>query len=410
MTPIDFASAARECISETDRLLRAHGPRLSGSPACAAAAGDLADELGRFADSVSVDPFTVHPGAFYAYTKILPVVYAAGMVVLFLFPRFSFLPALGLAAGIALMLFQFAFYRHVGDGLFSRTIGLNVEGIVEPAGPAVRELIISGHHDSAPVARIFSSPFRRLYALAIFVPYVFFIAELVLLVVRACAGAGAFPPWQLPFLLAGIPFAAGYFAMVALRRGSPGAGDNLVASVMVVRLGREVAARREELLRGTRLRIVSFDAEEAGLRGAAAYMRRRAAPAGLPCVHLNFDSLYDPRHLQVLTSDINGSVPLSGAFVDQVVGCARECGISLKRFSMIFGAGGTDAAESARIGMPSTTLIAMPTDIIRGDLVYHTPHDTAEQVAPAVIEDCMRIAIAVLRHVDAAGFLLGREA
>jgi aminopeptidase YwaD len=404
MTTIDFTAAARDCIARTDRMLGTHGPRLAGSPACAAAARELAEELGGFADSVSVDEFLVHPGVFYSYTKILPVAYAAGLAVLLLFPRFSLLAAIALCVGIALMLFQFAFYIHVGDGLFRRRTGRNVEGIVEPTGAAERELIISGHHDSAPVARIFSSPFRRLYALAIFVPYVFFIVELAIL---ACRGLGAGDaPWEIPFLVAGLPFAAGYFSMVALRTGSPGAGDNLAASVMAARLGREIAQRKDELLRGTRLRIVSFDAEEAGLRGAAAYMRRRAAAArrlaapALPCVHLNFDSLYDPRDLQVLTSDINGSVPLSRTLVDQLLSCAEERGIPLRRFALIFGAGGTDAAESARIGVPSTTLIAMPTNVFRGNLVYHTPRDTAEHIAPAVIEACMRIAVEYLRRLD----------
>jgi Zn-dependent M28 family amino/carboxypeptidase len=191
--------------------------------------------------------------------------------------------------------------------------------------------------------------------------------------------------------------------MVALRQGSPGAGDNLVASVMSVTLGREISQRKVDLLRGTRLRIVSFDAEEAGLRGAAAYMRIRTTDApALPCVHLNFDSLYTPEHLQVLTSDINGSVPLSGAMVQQLLSCAQECSVPLRRFGLIFGAGGTDAAESARRGFPSTTLIAMPTNVFRGNLVYHTPRDTAEHIAPAVVEACMRIAVAYLRRLEAS--------
>jgi hypothetical protein len=38
-----------------------------------------------------------------------------------------------------------------------------VNGVVEPAGRVEVVLIISGHHDSAPVARIFSGPFQRYY-------------------------------------------------------------------------------------------------------------------------------------------------------------------------------------------------------------------------------------------------------
>lgn len=402
MSPIDFARAAADSLVEIERLLRAHGPRLTGSPACMATAGELADGLRGFADAVSVTRFPVHPGVFYSYTKILPVVYVLGILVLWALPRLSFLPAIGLLLGIALMLFQFAFYRHVGDRLFPRRIGYNVEGVIEPDGPAERELIVSGHHDSAPVARIFSGPFQRFYVVAIFLPYVFFIVELILLLARATGVTAGAAPWHLPFLCAGVPFVAGYFFMVALRRGSPGAGDNLVSSVLAIRFAREIAGRKTELLRTTRLRIVSFDAEEAGLRGAAAYMRaRKTSP--LPCFHLNLDSLYARDELRVLTSDINGSVPLSRIMVDELISCAQECGISMSRFAMIFGAGGTDAAESARRGIASTTVIAMPTNVFRGNLVYHTQRDTAEHVEPAVVEACLRIAATFLRRLETGG-------
>ena len=144
-----------------------------------------------------------------------------------------------------------------------------------------------------------------------------------------------------------------------------------MASVLAVRFAREIAARKGELLRSTRLRVVSFDSEEAGLRGAAAYMRAHAEELGrLPCFHLNFDSIYQLGHLQALTSDINGTVRLSAEMVETLETCARENGHAIGRFGMLFGAGGTDAAESARKGLSATTVIAMPTTIIRDGLVY----------------------------------------
>ena len=197
---------------------------------------------------------------------------------------------------------------------------------------------------------------------------------------------------------------AGYFLLVALRRGSPGAGDNLVSSVLVARLAREIAERKGQLLRSTRLRVVSFDSEEAGLRGAAAYMRSHAKDLErLPCFHLNFDSIYQLEHLQVLTSDINGTVRLSGEMVETLEACALENGLSLGRFGMLFGAGGTDAAESARRGMPATTVIAMPTTIVRDELVYHTPRDTVDRIEPAAVEACMKLGVSYLRRLEQDG-------
>jgi hypothetical protein len=405
MENIDVSRAGRECLAETDRIVGEYGPRLAGTRACSEAAEQIAASSKGFADSVTVEPFRVHPVSFYAYTKVLPVSYVLGMIALLVAGRYSIVPLVGLAVGIVLMLSQFAFYWHWGDALFSPRTGKNVEAVIEPAGPAEQELILSGHHDSAPVARIFSGPFARFYVVAILAPYVFFLFELGVLLAHMIRGNGGLAPvWTLACLVLGLPFVVGYFFLVNLRRGSPGAGDNLISSVMAVRIGKEIAARREDLLRSTRLRIVSFDAEEAGLRGSAAYFRRHAADLGkLPCVHLNFDSLYSLRDLQVLTSDINGTVPLSRELVETVIDCARECGFNARPFGMIFGAGGTDAAESARRSIPSTSIIAMPTEIVREGLVYHTPSDTVEHIEPAIVEACMRIALRVLERVEKGG-------
>jgi hypothetical protein len=409
---IDIAAAARACLAETARLVAKHGARLAGGAACTGVAADIARDLGGFADSVRVETFPVHPGSFYAYMKILPPSYLVGMVALLAAGRvgqpaaavLGVLAIAGLLSGIVLMSCQFGFYRHLGDRLFPRKTGTNVEAILEPAAPAEREIILSGHHDSAPVARIFSGPFSRFYAVAIIAPYLFFLGEIALLAARAFGAprpAGAVPIGALAFLLAGLPFVVGYFFIVDLRRGTPGAGDNLVSSVMLARLGREIAARRGDLLGSTRIRIVSFDAEEAGLRGSAAYFRAHAVELKrLPCIHLNFDSLYRLRDLQVLTSDVNGAVPLSRPLVDRLVACAAECGIEVRTFGMVFGAGATDAAESARAGISSTTIIGIPTAVVRTGLVYHTPRDTVEHVEPAALEACLRIVLRFAEGLD----------
>jgi putative aminopeptidase FrvX len=146
---------------------------------------------------------------------------------------------------------------------------------------------------------------------------------------------------------------------------------------------------------------VSFDAEEAGLRGAAAYFRAHAAELKrLPCAHLNFDSLYRLRDLQVFTSDVNGTVRLSRPLVDRLIACAIECGVEMRTFGMVFGGGGTDAAESARAGIPSTSIVALPTEVVRRGLVYHTPRDTVEHIEPAAVEACMRIALRFLAVLE----------
>jgi len=398
---IDFPSLARKVLDETDRLVRTYGPRLAGSEACRSVARELADRMEGFCDRVRTEEFEARPASFYAYTKILPLAYVLGLVSLFLIRGLYWLPALGIAGGIALMVSQFAVYGRLGDGLFPRRTCVNVEGVVEPEGGAEYELLLSGHHDSAPVARIYSGPFQKYYAVAIFAPYPFFLCELVLLLARAAGWIGAVPAWWAAVFLAGLPFAAAYFLMIDTRRGSPGAGDNLAASLLCVEIARELAARKPDLLRRTRIRVLSFDAEEAGLRGSAAYLRSRAGELRERATWmLNFDSLYDAAHLHVLDRDINGFVRLSREVAEDAAEFLRDDGYKAKIFSMVFGGGGTDAAEAARAGIPAATVIAMPTAAVREGLVYHTPRDTPGAIGIDAVEACLRLAIRYAERIE----------
>jgi aminopeptidase YwaD len=395
---MDIPKVARECINETAELIRRFGPRLAGSEASRDTARALAEGLAGHCDSVLLESFDVHPASFYSYTKILPILYALGGIALFLPRPLALIPAIGLAVGFLIMLCQFALYLHFPDFLFPKKKGWNLSAVIEPTGKPERELILSGHHDSAPIARIFSSPFAKLYAVAVFLPYAFFAFEFVLLAIRFAAvfgGASDEPrAWSIVALAAGLPFVIGYFLLIDTGRGSPGAGDNLVSSVMVAHLGRELSRAGGSPLETTRLRIVSFDAEEAGLRGSAAWFRAHGKElAGLPCFHLNFDSLYALKDMQVLTSDVNGEVRLSGKMATELVSLAAAEGVDLKPFSMPFGGGATDAAEGARVGVEAVSIIAMPTSVLRDDLVYHTPGDTADRIEASAVEACLRIAL-----------------
>jgi len=392
MEDIDFRASARTVLEETDRLVRRYGPRLAGSEACRSVARELAARLEGFCDRVRLEEFRAHPASFYAYTKILPLVYVLGLVSLLLNRGFYLFPALGIAGGIALMVSQFAVYGRLGDGLFPARTCVNVEGVVEPEGKAEYELLLSGHHDSAPVARIYSGPFQKFYAAAIFAPYPFFLLELGLLAARAAGWIRAVPAGWSAALLAGLPFAAAYFLMIDTRRGSPGAGDNLVSSLLCVEIARELAARKGDLLRRTRIRVLSFDAEEAGLRGSAAYMRSRAGEIrDRAAWMLNFDSLYDAAHLHVLDRDVNGFLRLSREVAQDAVECLRADGYKARVFPMVFGGGGTDAAEAARARIEAATVIAMPTAVVREGLVYHTPRDTPDAVGVDAVEACLRL-------------------
>jgi aminopeptidase YwaD len=207
-----------------------------------------------------------------------------------------------------------------------------------------------------------------------------------------------------PLLLAlgGLVFVAPLYGIIA-RTPSPGAGDNLIASAIAVRVAAHFAARRQrgEPLRHTRLVLLSTDGEEAGQRGAIAYAERhRDDLLALPTSVLNVDSIYRQRDLAVVTHDRHGTQPLSPVMARECRDLAQAGGWRLAELKLPLGGGGTDAAAFARIGVAATTIVAVSTTP-DGSQVYHTAADTVERIEPAAVAAVCDLAVRYVIQQDA---------
>jgi len=402
---IDFFNISKKSLEQTDKLIQKYGPRLAGSDSCQEVAKELEFSLSKFCDKTKIEDFSVHPDSFTFYTKLLPIMFFLGFILLYLRSYWVILPLIGLFLGLLMMIFIFAFYMHFFDVFFPKKKGKNVFGYIEPSEDVRQQIILSGHHDSAREIRILASRFQKFYAPVILLPYLFYLLALIVIFI---ALIGNFKITSSSIILIGfiigVPFVIIYFFMLS-PKGTPGAGDNLISSVMIIEFGKLISKLKEtandNFLKHTRIILASFDAEEAGLRGSAAFMKNYYDDFHkIPTYHLNFDSLYNFEHFHVLTHDVNGVIPLSFDIVEDLIKIGEKNGIILQKFKMIFGGGATDAAESARIGIPSTTIIAMPTNIIREGMVYHTRNDTVENIEPSVVEGCLKIAWDYLLQID----------
>jgi aminopeptidase YwaD len=395
MKSIDFKNLARECLTKTIKLTGSFSSRLAGSDMCNQAAFALHDELKTFCDSSSLHSFKIHPGSFYGYTKILPPVYLAGIVTFFLPDPWTFIPLAGLLMGIWMMIVQFGFFSDFFDRLYRKKRAINVIGTLEPEGQVRQQIIISGHHDSAPVTRLFDHRIQKYLAFTMFTPYLFFIYEIFLSLYALLAGIKMLPPGFVWALIPGIPFVVLYFFAVDLKHGTPGAGDNMIASVITVLIGKKLAEAKKDnpaLLKHTRIILISFDAEELGLRGAYAYFRDyRPELTSRQTYHLNLESLYKLRDLHVLETDVNGFQKLSKDMAGHILRIARDKGITISPFKMLFGGGGTDAAASARQGLTSTTIFGLPISVFRDGMVYHTSEDTVDHIEPEIVSACLKL-------------------
>jgi len=391
---IDFSDLSKKSLEQTDILIQQFGPRLTGSDSCHKVAEELALSLSEFCDETKIEDFNVYPDSFSFYVQLLPIMFFLGGILLYLKSYWVILPLIGLLLGIIMMIYIFGFYKHYFDRFFPKKIGKNVYGSIEPLQDVRQQIILSGHHDSAREIRILASRFQKFYAPVISLPYLFYLFTLVVIIVALIGNFNIISsPIILVVYIISIPFVL-VILFILSRKGTPGAGDNLIASVMIIELGKILSSLKkvnQNYLEHTRVILTSFDSEEAGLRGSAAFMKAHNEEFHkIPTYHLNFDSLYKFDEFHVLTYDINGLLPLSHEIVEDLIDIGKNHNISLRKFKMIFGGGATDAAESARIGIPATTIIAMPTNIVREGMVYHTRNDTVEFIEPEVVEGCLK--------------------
>jgi len=412
MEKLQAGKMAKEALLLTKALVDKHGPRLVGSEACKNTAMDLQDELSKHCDSTQADRFSLHPGAFLGWIKLMVVLYPIALGFLwFRLPLFSFLLSL---VGMLSMIFEFFLYRELLDPFFPSVTGVNVHGVIEPEKEVRQTVIFSGHHDSARVFNFYAKNpklyiFKVMGALGSFIglfliAFVWMVYDLGPRTLFATGGPAGISLAILLLLTAMLPVVANLW-FFASDEGTPGAGDNLISCAMAVQLSRYFSRNKDNgiPLAHTRLIFASFDGEEAGLRGARAfYAKYKNQLVTTPTWNFNVDCPYFAKDLFFLTSDINGSVKLSQEMATKCVTIARSMGFEAKSQPVAFLTGGTDAAEAAKVGIHAVSLMAMPWETNEVGAVYHTPRDLPESIEPQVVEETLSIAIRFIEQTDAA--------
>ncbi|MCF7833102.1 MAG: Zn-dependent exopeptidase M28, partial [Candidatus Marinimicrobia bacterium] len=398
--PTNFKQMTDNVFDYTQKLIDKFGPRKAGSKASRDCAEELYNEMKSFADEARVEEFTVRAGAFLGWIRILVLLYSAGTALLWLNK-----PGIAsglLFIGIVIMIFQFFLYKHAIDFLYPKKTGKNVIGSVEPEGDVKQQVIISGHHDSAPIFN-FNIYQPKLYALRVVGGVGILFAIFLLSAIVAITGLS-----QIFITIVAILASIGALIVLQLwffasKKATPGAGDNLVASVMALESLREIAKNKKEGkgLKHTRVIAISFDAEEEGLRGAYAYAKKHKSELqAIPTAMYNIDCPYFLEDLFFLTSDINGSVKLSDDLAETCRTTAERLGYKVEVKPIEFLTGGTDAAELAKIGVAATTMLAMPWGNSERASYYHTPEDTIDHVEKEAVKAGLEVFFDLLARKD----------
>ena len=376
------------------------------------AADMLHAEMSAF-DASAKEGFSFAPEAFLGFLDLVVASYVLSTLLLFCGGAWLYCAVAALTAGVLASASQFVFYWGWFDVFYGKKKGVNVVGLINPENEAAveQEIIVCGHHDSAWIVR-FLLRHQKLYAVRLILGTAAVLGTYLSIIVLAILYAtnGHDPS---PWLIGTMIFASllGLFFVVPLlgyrdrKRGTLGAGDNLVSSSMALQIGKILsdAKRSGNPLKRTRVRIISFDAEEAALKGSKAYVRRhRRELRSIPTYALCPDCIYRMEHLRLLTSDQNGLLTTPRRIVDEVRQIAEQLGYRPAIVPFTFGGGATDAASLLRIGVPALPILGMDTGLVRDGLAYHTPQDRVENIDRRLVEATMKIMLAYVLQRDEA--------
>ncbi len=385
----------------TDEVVERYPNRLAGTEACRNTANRIKEEFIKNCDpdSVKIEDFTVHPKSFLKYIPGLVVLYFICAILLLL--RLPVPAFIGYALGLFMFYAQFARYWHLLDPLFPKATGYNVSGSIEPEGKVKQQVIVSAHHDAAYVFQLIARC-PKYYAKLINLGILFLLLGFLVALVETILTVFHIPipdwahPWIPVILLVGGVFLLP-LAFFTTGQVSPGAGDNMIAVAIAnetAKLFHNAKQAGKNPLRHTRLIVASFDAEEAGIRGARAFCKKH----GEELLHtktyvFNIDTLYKVEDLNFLASDLNGSIKLSHQMAQDCVDIAKSLGYSAKITALPFGAGSTDAAAFGKIGVEAINMAGLSFDISKFSqgLVYHTPNDLTKYIEPEMVEAALEI-------------------
>ena len=375
------------------------GERKAGSEATRKCARLLHEELGKYCDDTLITSFR---SSEVSYNGVLKLIAVSAPIILIL--------DLAGCSVIALALFCFTVFLALReyllcDGMrkqFFRVCDMtNVHGVIEPQGECTDTIVFTAHHDSAPLYTIGKDDRKNMF-LSMHLPLIHFcvtglitVAGVITDIFTGELFSVNLPPVFVIVLLALLILSSGIYIRLwrlISDKYSPGIGDNLVSSCVLVQLARYFSwkKRKGEGFTGTRLVFASFDGEECGLKGSSWWYHNHKNQLVSPVV-INLDSLCSASDLTFITKDVNGLVPLSSALASELSRIADRMGYSSKVGGLPLFAGATDAASASREDLEAVTVTAVPLD--GASSVIHTENDTLENVERKVLEEVISICI-----------------
>jgi hypothetical protein len=394
------------------------GPRESGTEQEILAGDKIEQEMQKFCDSTHQEEYVSSPHAFLGgirYGALLALISIGlywfslliDLAVLPLPMIYSFLFIMVAAVLIVITISYFITevmkYHEFVDFLFPKRTSKNIIGIINPENEIKHTIIFSAHHDSQFEFNTFYH-FKRFGQVIINFGYlgvgILFIITIVKLIFHLINFE-----FNVLFLAFGIFFLAFIpiaFAYIFFHSYKPvlGAFDNLSGVSVILGIGKFLSENKnsEYYPKHTRVYLISFAGEEAGLRGSKRYIEAHLKELRENPTHIvNMDGIAKKDILEILMKEPGIGATHDPKIYEPIYQISKKVNPLTNLGKLPFGA--TDAAAFSKKGIPATTIGGLNLSETLAPY-YHTRLDTPKVIEKEALGQVVEICVKYLNHVD----------
>lgn len=395
------------------------GPRESGTEQEILAGNKVESELKKFCDETHQETYISSPHAFLGGIRYgALIVFIAGIFywlsllidlnILSLNPilNISFLIIAIIFIGVTISYFilEVMKYYEIFDFLFPTRESKNVIGTINPKKEVKNTVIFSAHHDSAFEFNTFYY-LKRLGQIIINVGYlgvaIIFFAIILKLIFFLLSIAQ-----PILFLVLGIIFIAFIpiiLVYIFFHSYKPvlGAFDNLSGVAVLLGIAKFLSENKnndEIFPKYTRVHLISFAGEEAGLRGSKRYVKIHYDELiSSQAKVVNMDSIAKKDFIVIHNKESGIGATHDPLIFEPILDIAVNLNLNVKLLPLPFGA--TDGASFSKKNIPA---VAMGGLNLKEELApyYHTRNDTPAVIDKEALGQFAQICVEYLKFVD----------
>jgi len=400
----NIEATVKYIVERITYIIKNIGPRAPGSAQELKAQKLMAQELKKWSDEVDIEGFTVNRQAFMGF---IPFTVASAVISVFLYWMYMPLKAFGVTLlGIIPLLFEFGMYKQFCDPLFKGHPSHNVTAVRKPREEVKKRIYFVAHADSQ-YEWLLNYKLGGVGMKLILIPAVvgLFVtsgANFVMWVVSRTINPNAIDMLFFRIvgiiLIAFIPFFIAFLFFQSYTKSVPGANDNLsgcLCCMSVLKSLEEAGIRFEN----TEVRVLLTGSEEAGLRGAKAYIKAHLEELKeKETVVIAVDTIRDIDDMAIYDRDLSGTVKHDKQVKELLKEAAKNCGMDLPYSSVYIGS--TDAAAFTQAKIKATGFAAMDPTPPR---YYHTRLDDVDMLVPEALKAGVQILVETACLYDEKG-------